>query len=186
MNPAFAKSDLTRKPTNELLKEGAITESYGADREKVIEMLNAALATELVCVLRYRYHYQVAKEGIGLTIAHEFIEHSNEELEHADKIAERITQLGGKPDFSPNALLQKSHSLYGREGGDDLELLIKDDLVAERVAIETYTQVIRQLGDKDPTTRRLMEHILAQEEEHADELVSILKWYNAFRTGVMN
>ncbi|SNS53485.1 bacterioferritin [Noviherbaspirillum humi] len=158
------------------IEEGAVTSSYGADRETVLKLLNEALATELVCTLRYRRHYFMAKGIHSQAVADEFLEHSNEEQQHADMIAERIVQLGGEPNFSPEGLSTRSHAEY-IEGANLIDM-IKEDLVAERVAIESYTEMIRYFGDKDPTTRRIMENILAVEEEHADELSDLLDGKN--------
>jgi bacterioferritin len=154
------------------IEEGAVTESYAADRDTVIKLLNEALATEIVCTLRYRRHYFMAKGINSQGVANEFIEHANEEQEHADRIAERIVQLGGEPNFSPDGLSARSHAEYVE--GDSLTDMIKENLVAERVAIESYSEIIRYLGDKDPTSRRLMEEILAVEEEHADDMSDLL------------
>lgn len=160
------------------LGEASVAHNYRLDRNKVVEMLNEALATEIVCVLRYRHHYQVAKGGKGIPIANEFLEHSNEELAHVDLLAERISQLGGSPDFDPKGMLDRSHASYSDNRSDqpNLAQIIEEDLIAERVAIETYNEMIRFVGDKDSTTRRMLEDILAQEEEHADELISSMKW----------
>ena len=154
------------------IEEGAITDAYGADREKVIDVLNQALATEIVCYLRYKRHYFMA-EGInaGPAVA-EFLDHANQELGHADQIAMRITQLRGEPDFSPEGLASRSLAEYVE--GTSLVDMVKEDLVAERIAIESYSEIARWLGDKDTTTRRLMEDILAVEEEHADDLLDLL------------
>jgi bacterioferritin len=154
------------------IEEGPITSSYGADREKVIEVLNEALATEIVCVLRYKRHYYMA-EGLNAgPVAAEFLQHATEELTHADQIALRITQLQGAPNFDPAGLTERSHAEYVE--GETLIDMIREDLVAERIAIQSYSEIIRWLGDKDTTTRRLMENILAMEEEHADDLLSLL------------
>lgn len=154
------------------IEEGPITSSYGADRAKVVEVLNEALATEIVCVLRYKRHYYMA-EGLNAgPVAAEFLQHANEEMVHADQIALRITQLQGEPNFDPAGLTDRSHAEYVE--GKSLTDMIKEDLVAERIAIESYSEIARWLGDKDTTTRRLMEEILAMEEEHADDLLSLL------------
>lgn len=158
------------------LSAGAVTPSYGADRDRVIELLNHALATELVCVLRYRHHYYKASGLAAEAIKKEFLAHAQEEQGHADEIAERIIQLGGDPDMDPEGLAQRSHAEYG--SGDTLDEMLRDDLVAERVAIESYTEIIRYLGERDSTTRRLMEQILAVEEQHAEELSSMLQNLN--------
>lgn len=154
------------------IEQGAITEGYSADRETVIKVLNEALATEIVCVLRYRRHYFMASGINAEGVAAEFLQHSNEEQGHADQIAQRIVQLGGKPNFDPEGLLTRSHAEYVE--GETLTDMIKEDLVAERIAIDSYRDIIQYLGNDDPTTRRMMETILAVEEEHADDLVSLL------------
>ena len=150
------------------LSEGAITPAYGPWREDIIKLLNDSLATELVCTLRYKRHHFTAKGMSSPAIAEEFLVHANEETEHADMIAERIVQLGGEPDFNPATLLQRSHADY--DESTDLKSMIRANLVAERVAIEAYTQMVKLIGDKDSTTRRIIEHILSQEQEHAEEL----------------
>jgi bacterioferritin len=162
-----------RKRARQYIHKGAITEGYKADRETVIKLLNEALATELVCVLRYKFHYYMASGIHSQSVAAEFLEHANEEQGHADQIAERITQLEGAPNLSPDGLLTRSHSEYVE--GDDLVDMIKEDLVAERIAIETYSEMIRYLGTNDPTTRRMMEEILAVEEEHAEDMSTLLE-----------
>jgi bacterioferritin len=155
------------------LDQGPITDAYGADRERVIAVLNEALATELVCVLRYKRHYYMA-EGINSgPVAAEFLQHATEEQGHADQIAARIVQLQGEPDFNPATLVDRSHAEYAP--GTDLVDMIKEDLIAERVAIASYSEIIAWLGASDVTTRRLMEDILAVEEEHADDLLTFLK-----------
>ena len=154
------------------IEQGAVTEGYQADRETVIKICNEALATEIVCVLRYKRHYFMA-DGINAdSVAAEFAEHAAEEQAHADSIAQRIIQLGGKPNFSPEGLSSRSHSEYVE--GDTLLDMIKEDLIAERIAIDSYKEIIEYLGNKDTTTRRMFEGILAMEEEHADDLVSLL------------
>jgi bacterioferritin len=155
------------------IEEGPITEAYGADRDRVVAVLNEVLATELVCVLRYKRHYFMADGLEAAPVAQEFLQHANEEQGHADRVAQRIVQLQGEPDFNPATLVERSHAEYAE--GSDLVDMIKEDLIAERVAISSYQEIIRWLGDADPTTRRLMEDILVVEEEHADELVSFLK-----------
>ena len=154
------------------IEQGAITEGYSADRETVIKVLNEALATEIVCVLRYRRHYFMASGINAEGVAAEFLQHSNEEQGHADQIAQRIVQLGGQPNFNPEGLLTRSHAEYVE--GETLNDMIKEDLVAERIAIDSYRDIIQFLGNDDPTTRRMMETILAVEEEHADDLVNLL------------
>jgi bacterioferritin len=150
------------------LDEGAVTPHDAPWREDIIKLLNDALATELVCVLRYKRHHFTAEGRASPHIAEEFLVHANEESAHADKIAERIVQLGGDPDFSPNSLQARSHADY--DDSKDLQSMVRANLVAERIAIEAYRQMINLIGDKDSTTRRMLEEILAQEEEHADEL----------------
>ena len=150
------------------LQEGAITPAYGPWREDIVKLLNDSLATELVCIMRYKRHHFTAKGMASAAIAEEFLVHANEETEHADMIAERIVQLGGEPDFNPATLLQRSHADY--DESKDLKSMIRANLVAERVAIEAYTQMAKLIGDKDSTTRRIIEHILSQEQEHAEEL----------------
>nr|WP_255370175.1 ferritin-like domain-containing protein [Roseateles sp. YR242] len=155
------------------LDDGAVTPSYGPWREEVIKLLNDALATELVCILRYKRHYFTAHGIASPSVADEFLEHANEESAHADKLAERIVQLGGEPDFNPDSLTKRSHADYN--DATDLKSMVRSNLVAERVAVEAYRQMIQMIGDKDPTTRRILEEVLAQEEEHADELLDMLK-----------
>jgi len=155
------------------IEQGPITAGYKADRDTVIRLLNEALATELVCVLRYKRHHYMATGIHAQAVADEFSEHAAEEQTHADQIAERITQLGGEPDFNPDGLLGRSHSEYVPSEG--LLEMIKEDLVAERIAIESYAEMVRYLGDDDPTTRRMLEEILAKEEEHADDLRTLLE-----------
>jgi len=162
-----------RKRAREHIAEGAVTPGYHADRGVVIKLLNAALATEIVCTLRYKRHYFMAKGIHAEGVASEFLEHANEEQQHADLIAARITQLGGEPDFSPEGLSTRSHAEYVE--GENLESMIREDLVAERIAIDSYREIVAYLGDNDPTTRRLMEEILAKEEEHADDLANLLE-----------
>ncbi len=155
------------------IEQGPITAGYKADRETVIRLLNEALATELVCVLRYKRHHYMATGIHAQAVADEFAEHAAEEQTHADQIAERITQLGGEPDFNPDGLLGRSHSEY--VAGEGLLEMITEDLVAERIAIESYAEMVRYLGDDDPTTRRMLEEILAKEEEHADDLRTLIQ-----------
>jgi len=150
------------------LDQGAVTPSYGPWREDIVQLLNDALATELVCVLRYKRHHFTAKGLSSPKIAEEFLVHAQEETSHADQIAERIVQLGGTPDFSPDHLSQRSHADY--DASTELMAMIKSNLIAERVAIEAYSQMITLIGDKDSTTRRMLEGILSQEQEHAEEL----------------
>lgn len=155
------------------MQQGAVTPGYSADRTTVIDLLNTALATEIVCVLRYKRHYFMAQGINAKSVAAEFLEHANEEQNHADMLAARIVQLGGEPDLTPDTLSRRSHSEYVE--GDDLLSMIQEDLVAERIAIDSYATMIRYVGDDDPTTRRLLEDILASEEEHADDLSTLLK-----------
>jgi len=162
-----------RERAREHIRQGAVTEGYKADRKTVIKILNEALATELVCVLRYKYHYYMASGIHAKGVAAEFLEHAGEEQGHADLIAQRITQLDGKPNLSPEGLLSRSHSEYV-EGKDVVEM-IEEDLVAERIAIDSYREIILYLGNDDPTTRRMMEEILANEEEHAEDLGNLLQ-----------
>src|SRR3954468_16448944 len=162
-----------RKRAREHIAQGAVTPGYHADREVVVKLLNEALATEIICTLRYKRHYFMAKGIHAEAVAAEFQEHAAEEQAHADQIAERITQLGGAPDFSPEGLATRSHAEYVE--GDSLEEMIKEDLVAERIAIDSYREMISYLGEEDPTSRRLMEEILAKEEEHADDLARLLE-----------
>ena len=162
-----------REQARQHIEEGAVTAGYSADRETVLKLLNDALATEIVCVLRYRRHHFMAKGIQSKGIADEFLAHANEEQGHADQIAERIVQLGGEPDFSPEGLVSRSHSEY--VAGGSLIDMIKEDLVAERIAIDSYRDMIQYLGEQDPTTGRMLEGILAVEEQHADELADLLQ-----------
>ena len=155
------------------LDDGAVTPSYGPWRDAIVKLLNGALATELVCVLRYKRHHFTAKGLASPAIADEFMVHAQEETGHADRIAERIVQLGGDPDFSPATLLDRSHADY--DASSELQAMVRANLLAERVAVETYRQMIVLVGDKDPTTRRMLESILADEEEHADEMADLLE-----------
>lgn len=162
-----------RERARQHIEEGAVTPGYQADRETVLKLLNEALATEIVCVLRYKRHYFMASGINAQSVAAEFLQHANEEQVHADEIAGRIVQLGGEPNFSPEGLLSRSHAEYVE--GESLVDMIKEDLVAERIAIDSYREMIIYLGNKDSTTRRMLEGILAMEEEHADDLVSLLE-----------
>lgn len=162
-----------RQRARDGIEQGAVTNAYKADRHAVIGLLNDALATELVCVLRYRRHYFMASGLDAEPVAEEFLEHANEEQAHADALAARIVQLGGEPDFSPETLAQRSHCEY--VSGTTLLEMMRENLIAERIAIDTYSQAIQYLGSDDPTTRRMLENILASEEEHADELASMLE-----------
>ena len=161
-----------RERARKHIENGAVTEGYTADRGTVIKLLNEALATELVCVLRYKRHYFMANGIHADSVAAEFLEHANDEQGHADQIAARIVQLGGEPNFNPEGLLTRSHAEYVE--GDTLTDMIKEDLVAERIAIDSYREMVRYFGNDDPTSRRMIEGILAVEEEHADDLVSLL------------
>lgn len=154
------------------VEDGAVTAGYAADREMVLKLLNEALATELVCVLRYRRHHFMARGINSKSIADEFLVHSNEEQGHADQLAERIVQLGGEPDFSPDSLSGRSHAEY--VAGSSLVDMIKENLVAERIAIDSYRELISYLDQADPTTGKLIKDILAVEEQHADELADFL------------
>jgi bacterioferritin len=162
-----------RRRARQHIEDGAVTDSYKGDRKTVLRVLNEALATEIVCVLRYKRHHYMAKGIHSQAVAEEFLEHAAEEQEHADLIAERITQLDGEPNFNPDGLLTRSHSEYVE--GESLVDMIKEDLVAERIAIESYSEIIRYLADNDPTSRRLMESILAKEEEHAEDMKTLLE-----------
>ncbi len=161
-----------RERARQHMDKGAVTNSYRGDLETVIKLLNEALATEIVCILRYKRHFYMAEGIHAESVAQEFLEHANEEQAHADSIAARITQLGGEPNFNPEGLHTRSHAQYVE--GDTLVDMVKEDLIAERIAIESYAEMIRYIGDKDSTTRRMLETILAQEEEHADDMASIL------------
>ena len=162
-----------RQRARQHMERGAVTEGYKADIPTVVRILNEALATEIVCVLRYKRHYFMASGIHAQSVRQEFLQHATDEQAHADQIAERITQLQGEPDFSPEGLASRSHSEY--QEGNSLTEMIKEDLVAERVAIESYSEMIKYFGDKDPTSRRMLEEILAKEEEHADDLVNLLE-----------
>ena len=162
-----------RKRAREHITQGAVTPGYHADRDVVLKLLNEALATEIICTLRYKRHYFMAKGIHAEGVAAEFLEHATEEQQHADQIAARITQLGGEPDFSPDGLSTRSHAEYVE--GDTLEEMIREDLVAERIAIDSYREMVAYLGHDDSTTRRMLEGILAVEEEHADDLKSLLE-----------
>lgn len=154
------------------IESGAVTTDYKANRDVIVDMLNQALATEIVCVLRYRNHSYMARGIDSEPVAQEFLAHSNEELSHADMLCNRITQLGGKPDLNPGKLLNRSHAEYVEV--DDLKQMIDENLIAERIAIESYRKMIEFVSGKDPTTRRLLEEILANEEEHAEDLSTLL------------
>ena len=162
-----------RRRAREHIAQGAVTPGYHADRDVVLKLLNEALATEIICTLRYKRHFFMAKGIHAEGVAAEFLEHAREEQEHADQIAHRIVQLGGAPDFSPDGLTSRSHAEYIE--GDSLEDMIREDLVAERIAIDSYREMINYLGDDDPTSRRMLEEILAKEEEHADDLANLIE-----------
>jgi bacterioferritin len=167
-------TDITTLRANARLhmEKGPVTNAYGADLERVLYVLNQSWAPELVCVLRYKRHYFTAQGINAQSAADEFLQHAGEEENHADMIAARITQLGGEPDFNPDTLTKRSHSEYDSSG--ELEAMIREDLVAERVAIASYSEIISWLGDGDPTTRRMLEEILAMEEEHAEDMLDLL------------
>jgi len=170
-----------RRRARKHIEEGAVTEGYKADRETVIKLLNEALATEIVCILRYKRHHYMATGIHAQAVAAEFLQHANEEQTHADQIAQRITQLGGAPNFNPEGLASRSHSEYVE--GETLVDMIKEDLVAERVAIDSYGDMVRYMGNDDPTTRRMLEGILAMEEEHADDLANLLATLDPTKRG---
>ncbi len=172
-NPFLSDIKKLRKQARKHIENGALTAGYKADRKTVIELLNTALATEIVCILRYKRHFYMATGLNAKSVAAEFLQHANEEQAHADSIAARIVQLRGEPNFSPDGLATRAHSEYAP--GDDLVDMIKEDIVAERIAIDSYSEMIRYLGTDDPTTRRMLEGILAMEEEHADDLASLLE-----------
>lgn len=175
-----ADIEAIRKRAREKMDDGAVTGAYKADRNKVIEVLNEALATELVCTMRYRNHYYMASGIHAEAVAAEFLEHANNEQEHADWISERITQLGGRPNWNPEGLTTRAHAEY--KECDSLEEMIRENLVAERIAIETYAEIARWLGSDDATSRRLMERILEVEEEHADDMKSLLEQHTGGRS----
>lgn len=162
-----------RQRARQNIEDGAVTEGYHADRKTVLRLLNDSLATELVCYLRYKRHYFMATGLKASVAAAEFLEHATQELQHADLLAERIMQLGGEPDFNPAGLAERSHAEY--VAGANLREMITENLVAERIAVDSYREIVVYLGDDDPTTRRLFEEILAQEEEHADDMADLLQ-----------
>jgi bacterioferritin len=162
-----------QRRAREHVEKGAVTPAYRGDVSTATKLLNEALATEIVCTLRYRRHHYMAKGIHSQAVADEFMEHAVEEQAHADLIAERITQLGGAPDFNPQGLLSRSHAQYVE--GNSLVDMIKENLIAERIAIESYLEMIRWFADNDPTSRRMLEHILEQEEEHADDMATLLE-----------
>lgn len=171
--PALTDIKTLRARARQQIEKGAVTEGYAAERETVVKLLNEALATELVCVLRYKRHYFMASGIHAAPVAAEFLEHANEEMRHADSLAKRIVELRGEPNFSPDGLAERSHAEYVE--GNSLKAMIKEDLIAERIAIESYREMIAYLADQDPTTQRLLKAILASEEEHADDLASLLE-----------
>jgi bacterioferritin len=170
--PALSDIPTLRKRARQHIEEGAVTEGYAAEREAVVKMLNEALATEIVCVLRYKRHYFMASGIHAASVAAEFREHATQEMQHADSIAKRIVELGGEPNFSPEGLADRSHAEYVE--GKSLKDMLKEDLVAERIAIESYREMIGYLGGQDPTTQRMLKEILAMEEEHAEDLSSLM------------
>lgn len=176
MSEFLSDVKILRQRARQQIEQGPVTQGYKADRQRVITVLNQALATELVCVLRYKRHYYMASGISAEPVANEFLQHAQEEQVHADQLAQRITQLQGEPDFNPEGLATRSHSEYV-EGNSLLEM-IREDLVAERIAIESYSEIIRWLGNDDQTTRNLIEDILKKEEEHADDLSNMLKTFN--------
>lgn len=171
--PALSDSRTLRARARKNVDQGAITETYTADRKQVIKLLNDALATEYVCVLRYYRHYFMASGMLADAVKGEFLEHAKQEQAHAEQLAERIVQLGGEPDLNPDTLTRRSHAEY--KEGKDLRDMVKENLVAERIAIDSYREMINYIGDRDTTTKRILEGILAQEEEHADEFSDLLE-----------
>ncbi|WP_313342955.1 ferritin-like domain-containing protein [Stenotrophomonas sp.] len=171
--PGISDTATLREKARKDIEDGAITSSYSADREAVIKLLNDALATEYVCVLRYYRHYFMAKGMLADAVKGEFLEHAQQEQAHAGKLAERIVQLGGEPDLNPDTLTARSHAEY--KEGTDLRDMVRENLIAERIAIDSYREMINFVGDKDTTTKRILEEILAQEEEHADEFADLLE-----------
>ena len=171
--PFLSDIQTIRKRAREHMERGAVTDSYTLDRDTVLKLLNEALATEIICVLRYKAHYYLASGINAKSVAAEFLEHANEEQGHADEIAERITQLDGTPNFSPEGLTTRSHAEFVVP--DDLAAMIEENLIAERIAIDSYREIINYVGDRDTTTKRMLEGILAMEEEHADDLVGLLE-----------
>jgi len=173
LHPFVSDIQELRRRAREHMEMGAVTSTYSADRQTVIRILNEVLATELVCLLRYKRHYYMASGIHAQAVAEEFLEHAKEEQDHADIVAERITQLGGEPNFNPEGLAMRSHSEYVE--GKTLMDMVREDLVAERIAVESYTEIIRYLGNDDPTTRIAMEQIMSKEEEHADDMKTLLE-----------
>jgi bacterioferritin len=173
MKPFQTDLETIRSRARDKMLDGAVTTAYQADRQQVISVLNEVLATEIVCTLRYKNHYYMAKGIYAQPVADEFLEHAKEEELHADEVAARIVQLGGVPNLNPDGLATRSHAQY--EESDSLEEMVKEDLIAERVAIQTYNEIVKWLGNDDITSRRMMEQILAKEEEHADDLANLLE-----------
>ena len=173
MNEFKADLEAIRKRAISKMDDGAVPEGYRGDVEKVIAVLQEVLATETVCVLRYKRHYYAARGIHGKSVEEEFLQHASEEQVHADRVARRIDELGGAPDLNPDTLTKRSHAEYGK--ATELKEMIKEDLVAERIAVETYLAIIKWLGETDPTTRRMIEEILEQEEEHADDMAKLLE-----------
>ena len=176
MRPFVSDIGKIRDRARAHMGEGAVTPGYKADREQVIKVLNEVLATEIVCTLRYKRHYFMARGINADPVRAEFLQHAAEEQQHADAVATRIVQLNGAPDFDPESLATRSHAEYVE--GDALISMIEEDLVAERIAIETYSEIIRWLDDADPTTRRIIEQILEKEEEHAEDMASLVEIYD--------
>ena len=176
MDPFVSDIKKIRDRARRQIETGAVTAGYQGDAEQVCKVLNEALATELVCVLRYKAHYFAAKGINSEGVKAEFLQHANDEQLHADQLSERITQLNGEPNLNPDGLSTRSHSQY--ETSEDLATMIKEDLVAERIAIDTYGEIVRWLGEKDPTSRRLVESILEKEEEHANDMNDLLSRFS--------
>jgi bacterioferritin len=176
MSDFLTDVETLRRRAREQIDKGPITDAYGADRDRVVQVLNEVLATEIVCWLRYKRHYFTAQGLNATAVAAEFLQHANDEASHADMAATRITQLQGEPNFNPDGLSARSHAEYVE--GDSLTDMVKEDLVAERVAIASYQEIVRWLGNDDPTTRTMIEQILATEEEHADDMLSLLQEMN--------
>ncbi len=170
--PFLSDIETIRKRARTQIEQGAVTPEYGIDRETAVRILNEALATEIVCTLRYRHHYFMASGIHSESVKQECLEHAQQEQEHADQLAARIVQLGGSPNLNPEGLLSRSHAEYVE--GETLLDMIKEDLVAERIAIESYREMVEFFGSRDSTTRRLIEHVLAVEEEHAEDMASLL------------
>ncbi|SFI04343.1 ferritin-like domain-containing protein [Modicisalibacter xianhensis] len=177
--PFLTDIQTIRERARQHIENGAVTEGYRADRENVIRLLNEALATEIVCTLRYKRHQYMASGLSASVAADEFQEHAEQEQQHADWLAERIVQLGGEPNFSPEGLQTRAHAEY--VAGETLRDMIKEDLIAERIAIDSYREIAAYFGEQDPTSRRIMEDILAQEEEHADDMQGLLEGLDALQ-----